>query len=332
MKKIVLDIYGADAGAVTIVNGAAQALKKFPELSIVFVGEQSLALPILEENGCDLTRAEFIDTAEFITNDDPANCVFGGKDETSMVKALLRLKEDDDCFAMLSAGSTGPMLVGTICRLGLIKGLKRPALSSALPVRGGGFVCLADCGANLECPPQELALYALMGDAFMKCMCGLDAPRIGLLSVGREKGKGTPTVCQAYEHISKLPLNFIGNVEGSDLNADIADVIIADGFSGNIMLKCAEATGICAIDIADDTFTRHTDCDLVANAVHTALNDVFDFNRRGGATFLGTSKTVIKMHGCATEETVVACCGQALRLENAGFREKIAQAVVSNKI
>ncbi len=325
MKKIVLDIYGADCGAEKIVKGAALALKEFEGFKIVFVGDRELCKDILNGLQIDPFRTEFIDTSDYITNDEPASCVFGGRDESSLVKALLKLREDDDCFALLSAGSTGAILVGTICRLGLLSGLKRPALSSALPVRGGGRVCLADCGANLECSPSELALYALMGDAFMKCMCNLASPRIGLLSVGKERGKGTKTLTEAYELISALPVNFIGNVEGGDLNTDIVDVIVSEGLAGNILLKCAEMSGICAKEVAGEVISSHDE--QLKNKVYSALDDVFDFNGRGGATFLGTKKTVIKMHGCATEQTVVACCEQALRLEKADFNKKIAEAV-----
>lgn len=330
MKKIIIDIHGADAGIVPIVEGVADTLRTFDELNLVLVGDTQSARTVLSGCGADLSRVEFIDADDFISNDDPANCVFGGRDGSSMVKALLRLKEDDDCFAMLSAGSTGPLLVGSIFRLGLIGGLRRPALSCALPTKSGKLVCLADCGANLECPPKELVLYALMGDAFMKCMCGLDAPRIGLLSVGRERGKGTSNIIEAYELIEKAPVNFIGNVEGSDLNRDVADVIVSEGFAGNIMLKCAEASGLCATEIAACIADKNG-CPDTVKEITSTLEDVFDFNRKGGATFLGTAKTVIKMHGCATRETVVACCAQALRLENAGFSEKIVNAVTGGK-
>lgn len=326
MKKIIIDMHGADAGIIPIINGAAQALSAFDELNLVLVGDTATAKNVLNDCGADFSRIEFIDADDFITNHDPANCVFGGRDGSSMVKALLRLKSDEDCFALISAGSTGPLLVGSICRLGLIDGIKRPALSCALPTKSGKLVCLADCGANLECHPKELLLYALMGDAFMKCMCGMISPRVGLLSVGRERGKGTPNIVGAYDLIDNSPVNFIGNIEGGDLNRDIADVIVAEGFAGNIMLKCAEASGLCAAEIAAE-ISENDGHNGTANKIKEATENVFDFNRKGGATFLGTAKTVIKMHGCATAETVVSCCAQALRLENAGFSEKIAQAV-----
>lgn len=325
MKKIIIDIHGADSGITPIVEGAADALKRFDGLNIVTVGDTA-AKAIFSDVGADMSRIEFIDADDFITNEDSATCVFGGRDGSSMVKALLRLKEDDNCFALLSAGSTGPLLVGSLCRLGLIKGIKRPALSCALPTANGKLVCLADCGANLECLPKELLHYALMGDAFMKCMCGLESPRIGLLSVGRERGKGTANITEAYELLGAAPVNFIGNVEGCDLNSDVADVIVSEGFAGNILLKCAESSGLCAAEIARNIADKNGQFDT-ATEIKKSLEDVFDFNRKGGATFLGTAKTVIKMHGCATRETVVACCAQAIRLENANFSEKIAQAL-----
>ena len=211
------------------------------------VGPAQQLQQILDREGIDPSRYEIVDAEKYIRNSDPPTCVFGGCDDTSMVMAYQRLKQDSDCSALLSAGNTGALLVGSICRLGLLPGLKFPALISALPCNGENLLCLVDCGANTECTANDLTLFARMGNVFAQSYCGIAAPRVGLMSVGREAEKGTPLIRQAHEQISALGLNFVGNVEGSDLVSGYADVIVTDGFSGNLLLKCAESVGKAAI-------------------------------------------------------------------------------------
>ncbi len=328
MAKIVLDIYGADEGVGVIIRGALKALQERAELSVVFVGERALIEEYTKDSGIDEGRMEILHTDDFITNDDPPTVLFGARDHCSMALSLQKLKEDPDCVGLLSAGSTGALLVGSIFRLGLIEGLKTPALSSYLPMAKGDMVCLLDCGANIQCTPKEMARFALMGDAFVRCMTGKEAPRVGLLNVGTEKGKGTPVLQQAYELIEALPLNFIGNVEGSDMVQDKAEVIVADGLSGNILLKSTEAAGLTARGIVAYIKSQMGDAaPEVLSTLTDALHQNFNYNALGGATFLGTKKTVIKMHGCATEDTVLACIDQLSRLHHAGFAEKIEAAL-----
>lgn len=328
MQKIVLDIYGADAGVGVIIRGALKALRQREELSVVFVGERSLIEEYLKDSGIDAARIEIVHTDDHIKGDEPPTVLFGGRDQSSMALSFARLKEDPDCVGMLSAGSTGALLVGSIFRLGLMEGLKSPALSSYLPMARGDLVCLLDCGANIQCTPKELARFALMGNAFVRCMTGKDAPRVGLLNVGTEKGKGTPVLQQAFELIEQLPLNFIGNIEGSDMVQDKAEVIVADGVSGNILLKSAEAAGLTARGVVEHFKTQMGKAaPEVLDSIMDYLHNSFNYNALGGATFLGTQKTVIKMHGCATEDTVLACIDQLSRLHKAGFAEKIKEAL-----
>ena len=220
MTKIVIDTLGADAGFTPIVTGVARALAEKLDIFPVLFGPEKELRQILDAYAIDSSCYEIVDTEAFVRNEDPPTCVFGGAEDTSMVRAYGRLKSDADCGAMLSAGNTGALLVGSICRLGLLPGLKFPALLSALPCNGEHLLCLVDCGANIECTPEDLARFAKMGVGFAKSYCGIPQPRVGLMSVGREKQKGTQLTQQAYALISQLDLNFLGNVEGSDLVSD----------------------------------------------------------------------------------------------------------------
>lgn len=325
MIKIVVDTLGADAGMGPVVTGIAEALRQNIDFFPILVGPSQEIREEMDRYGISADRYELVHAESFIRNEDPPTCIFGGCNDSSMAIAYGRLKNDPECKAMLSAGSTGALLVGSICRLGLQPGLRFPALLSALPCTGEGLVCLVDCGANVECVAEDLVRFARMGDVFAKSYCGLPSPRIGLMNVGREKQKGNALVREAYEKISQLPINFVGNVEGSDLVSGYADVIVTDGFSGNILLKNAEAVGKAAMKIVEK-YGAGADPDVLKR-IQTALFETFDFNSRGGATFLGPKKIVVKMHGSANSDTAVASVEQILRLEKAGFSRAIAEAM-----
>lgn len=323
MNKIIVDIYGADAGVEVVVRGVAKAINKcgiFP----VMVGEQSLIDKIMAENNISNNCYEVIDTDDYITNNEPATCVFGGRDNSSIVLAYERLKKDDECVAMLSAGNTGALLVGSICRLGLLPSIKFPSLCSALPCADDNLICLVDCGAVIDCTANDLVRFAKMGNVFSKCYCGVENPRVGLMSVGREDAKGSALTLEAFKELKELDINFIGNLEGSDMVSGYADVIVTDGFSGNILLKNTEAVGNKAMRIVESVCKDNT---KLATEIKKELSKSFDFNSRGAATFLGTKKTVVKMHGCANEDTTVASIEQILRLEKSNFSQKIAEAL-----
>lgn len=324
MKKVIIDIYGADNGPEPIIKGALRALEVYKELGVIFVGNRQIIESFTKEND----RVEIIETDDFISNTENPQVIFSGREQSSMVLSFSRLKNDEDCIGMLSAGSTGALLIGSIRHLGLIKGLRTPALSSDLPLFNGNMVCLIDCGANIACTPHDLVRFALMGNAFKECMNPENKPRVALLSVGKEEGKGNELTRQAYPLLKELPINFIGNMEGSDFVTGYADVVVCDGFAGNIILKCAESAGLVAKGIVSEIAKMQgKENDELIKAIENHLTLTFDYNSRGGATFLGTEKTVIKMHGCAVENTVVSCIDQLLRLEKANFRQKIKTAL-----
>lgn len=321
MVRIVVDTLGADAGLEPIVTGIAKALNKNIDFFPVLVGPEQQLKAILDAEGIDPARYEILHAEKYIRNQDPPHCIFGGCDDTSMAIAYGRLK--NDCDAMLSAGSTGALLVGSICRLGLLPGLKFPALISALPCGGENLLNLVDCGANVECTADDLVRFAKMGDVFAKAYCGIESPRVGLMSVGREAQKGNALIQEAHKKIAALDLNFVGNVEGSDMVTDYADVIVADGFSGNLLLKCAESVGKRAMELVEQ-FGEGVDRQAL-DRIKNAIFETFDFNSRGGATFLGPRKTVVKMHGSANADTAVASVEQILRLEKANFSKAMAE-------
>lgn len=325
MKKIVIDACGADAGLLPVVRGVAKALRQGIEFFPVLVGPESELKLLLEEAGVKPEQYEILDAQDAITNEDPPTCVFAGREEASLVKAYGRLKSDDSCCGMISPGSTGALLVGSICRLGLLPGLKFPVLASALPCGVENLVCLVDCGANVECTGKDLVRFAKMGDVFARCHCGIEDPKVGLMNVGREPGKGTALLKEAYELISQLPLNFVGNLEGSDIVSGYADVIVTDGLCGNILLKSTEAAGQLAMKILEQEGAGE-DPELIAR-LKKAIFKKLEFNSQGAATFMGPKKNVVKMHGCANEDTTVAAILHVLNLWERDFIGKLSQAL-----
>lgn len=325
MRKIVIDVNGADAGLLPVVDGTVKALKQGVEFFPVLVGPAEELKAMLTDRGISPDCYELVDATDAITNEDPPTCVFAGREESSLVKAYGYLKTHDDCCAMVSPGSTGALLVGSICRLGLVAGLKFPVLGSALPCGPENLVCLVDCGANVECTAADLVRFAKMGDVFSRCHCGIENPRVGLMNVGREEGKGNALAREAYAKLKELPLNFVGNLEGSDLVSGYADVVVTDGFSGNILLKSTEAAGKLAMQIVAQAGSD-ADPELIAK-LQQAIFKKLEFNSQGAATFLGPKKIVVKMHGCANEDTTVSAICHALHLDSNGFIEAMGKAL-----
>ncbi len=318
IKKIVVDTYGADQGEEIIVRGLLKALEDYSELGAVIVGSRQCFEKCLSSGNIDSTRIEFIEAEDFITNEDAPTCVFGGREKSSMVLALKTLKERKDCFAALSAGNTGALFVGAMCRLGLKKGVKAPVLSAAIPTPHGKWVCLLDCGASLNCTPSDLEKFALLGSEFARLAFGVKKPRVGLLSNGKEEKKGTELTKNAYSVLKAADINFIGNVESYDLLSEEVEVVVTDGFSGNVLLKAVETVGAAAIKIVENA-SRELGIEKSPEIqkIIDALSKKFDLNIYGGATFLGTVKPLIKMHGCSTEVTVKSCIEQLVRVEKA---------------
>ncbi len=323
MKKIVIDTLGSDNGADIIINAIAKSIKSL-HIFPVLVGDGDLINRIMQENDIADSQYEIIHTTDYISNNEPATSIFGGRDNCSIALGYKKLKEDDSCFGMLSAGSTGALLIGSICRLGLLNSIKLPALCSALPCTDENLVCLVDCGAVIDCNENDLVKFAKMGNVFSKCYCSIPNPRIGIMSVGREDAKGSALTLKTFDILKTLDLNFIGNLEGNDVVSGYADVIVTDGFSGNILLKNTEAVGKKAIEIVEKFGIQNPE---LISQIKKELLSYFDFNSRGAATFLGTSKTVVKMHGCATEETTISSIKQILRLLDSNFIEEMKHAL-----
>lgn len=321
--KIAIDTKGADKGAEMIVRGAVKALLKHEHLSVVLVGDTDVIKKECEVLSAPMDRIEIIEAPGEITNyDSPAVALFE-KTDSSLVRALEATSQRDDITGLINAGSTGALIAGSMRYLSR-KDRVRPALAAVLPAENGGFTCLVDTGATIDCPASTLLHFARLGRDFMKELYRIEAPRVGLLSNGKESSKGNKVVKEAHVLLLEADdINFIGNVEGNGALSGECDVLVCDGFAGNQVLKVSE--GIARRIITDIVkFSKKTGDESLMKVVGYLMG-IYDFNSLGGGIILGTAKPVIKAHGAANEDSIVNTAGILLNLaENKEIFDKTA--------
>lgn len=300
--KIAIDVMGSDNGPEVLVEGAVKALEKHEDLGIVLFGDEAVISRALSAHSCDMTRVEVVHATDVITNyDNPMEAIFR-KTDASLVKALSALGQRDDLVGLINAGSTGALLAGSL-RYVPAKELKRPALAAILPAEQGGFTCLVDMGANIDCQPHQLVDFAHMGADFMKEFYGIEAPRVGLLSNGTEETKGNKLVKETHALLKQeKDLNFVGNIEGNRALSGDCDVLVADGFAGNQVFKSAE--GIARRIITDIVryAKKNGNPEIMKLVGH--LMGIYDFSALGGGIILGAGKPIIKARGSATADSI----------------------------
>lgn len=303
LTKIVIDTKGNDNGASVIINGAAKALEKFPQLAFVLVGDENQIAKECSSLGMPTERVEIVHASDEITNyDNPAEALYR-KTDSSMIKALEAAAERDDVFGLLSCGNTGVLLAGAMRYLSGAERV-RPVMAAVLPAQNGSFTCLVDTGATIDCTPAMLHHFAKLGSAFMRDMYAIESPKIGLLSNGAEPTKGNKLVKETHVILAEDDmLNFIGNVEGSNALSGVCDVLVCDGFAGNQVLKVTEGTATRIItDIMK--YAHRTGGDEIKKlAMH--LMSIYDIGSLGGGIILGAKKSVIKIRGNAGGEAVI---------------------------
>ena len=332
--KIIVDALGGDYAPKEAVLGALDALELKKSLHVVLVGDQGLIRNELAGKTYDVARLEIVHAPEVISNDEVPTTAVKTKKESSIVKGLELLASDPDALGFVSAGSTGAVLVAAYMKLGRIKGVSRPALAPALPTLKGKPVILCDCGANVDCKPINLLHFAVMASAFSCAVTDTVKPIVGLLSNGAEDKKGNELNREAFELLKNSPyIEFKGNCEARDMLSGDFDVVVADGFNGNIALKSAEGTAGAIFSILMDGIKRGGfKAKLGALLLKPVLKDVktrMDYNSQGGACFLGVNKVVVKAHGASKRKSICASILQARKLAKSGVVEKIRASVQS---
>lgn len=327
--KIVVDAFGGDYAPQEIVAGAVKALQKNEKLNVVLVGDKEKITEILQNLIFVSERLEIVHAPDVVTMDESPTVAIRTKKTSSIVVAYDYLKQNDDAVALVSAGSTGATLTGAVLKLGRIKGISRPALAPILPTMNDGQVMLLDCGANAECKAENLLDFGIMGNEYMKAM-GVKKPRIALLNIGTEEEKGSEMVKQAHELLKKSKLNFIGNIEARDVMRGNVDVVVSDGFAGNICLKTIEGTAEILFgelkSITKSSFKAKLGALMLKKNLY-GLKGKYDYKKVGGAPLLGVAKIVLKCHGNSKADSIATTIEQAYTLAKNKMIDKMSKAV-----
>ena len=330
MKKIVLDCLGGDNGLPAMLDGAVAALELHPELNLVLVGDAAVIGPRVAKFGA---RVEIIDTKENIAMDEHPTQAIRQKPHSSLVLGLEQLKTRDDCGALLSAGSTGAVLTGGFMKIGRIPGVSRPALCPELPTQiDGQEFMLIDCGANMDCTPVNLVHFAVMANQFQLAM-GKNNPRVALLNVGTEVTKGNETVKQTHALLTKLhaagQINFVGNIEADQVFKGGADIVVADGFWGNVLLKSIEGTVKFVFKAVKQVMKQGFFTKIGALLVGGKLKKFKQkkMESQAASIFIGLKKPVLKMHGNADAAKVTAALADALQVVDLDLSTRIETAL-----
>lgn len=331
--KIIVDAMGGDNAPQAPVMGAIQASKEYG-VDIILVGKSEEILKVLAGNGIsDLPPGVEVSYASEVVEmcDDPATA-FRKKKDSSLTVGLTLLKEGaGDAF--VSAGSTGALLSGATLVAKRVKGIRRAALAPVVPTGNGGAV-LIDCGANAECPPEYLLQFAYMGSYYAEKVLGRTKPKVGLLNIGAEPSKGTTLQTTVYPMLEAAGesgrINFVGNVEAREAVEGAVDVIVSDGYSGNIFLKTMEGTGLFLARELKKMFTKNLSSKLAALLVSGGLKDfkkLMSSSEVGGTALLGISKPVIKAHGSSDAYAIQNAVRQAKDFAASGLIEDIVQNI-----
>ena len=253
------------------------------------------------------------------------------KKDSSLVRAFDTLRTNEEYTGLLSAGSTGAVLTGGFLKIGRIPGVSRPACSPILPTINGGSVVLVDSGANMDCKPVNLVHFAVMASTYSKCVLGVENPRVALVNVGTEAEKGNELTKEVYKLLENCKeINFVGNMESRDLLSGNYDVVVADAFAGNVLLKATEGSILELLKLIKREIKASFSAKIGAifmRKVFKKLKVTLDYNNKGGAVLLGCKKVIVKAHGSSKYKSIVACIGQLLAAHQSGLVTKIADAV-----
>ena len=328
MIHIYLDAMGGDNAPQCTVEGAIEFLRSDSDARITLGGAAREIEPLLQGAEDVKSRITIDECTEIITNHESPVMGIRQKKDSAQVKGMLMVR-DGAADAFVSAGSTGATLAGGMFRLGRIPGVERPALAPLIP-NGKDYFCLIDCGANVDCLPQYLPQFGVMGAAYVKLMRGFENPRVGLVNIGAESEKGNALAKAAYPPMEQAPFNFVGNVEGRDITGDVADVVVCDGFSGNLILKFMEGVagtllGIIKKEIMGDT--RSKIGGLLAKPAFKRVKKTMDYTEVGGAPLLGVKGVVVKAHGSSNGHAIACAIRQAAQMKRKGLVEDIEREI-----
>jgi len=328
--RIAIDAMGGDHAPKEIVRGALKAVKQFPDIEVTLIGDKEKICSFLTNED----RITIIHTEEMIdATDEPVRAVRRKKNSSMVLMA--REVNEGRADACISAGNTGALMAAGLFVVGRIEGIERPALAPTLPTVGGEGFLLLDAGANVDARPEHLLQYALIGSIYAEKVLGIHRPRVGLLNVGTEDQKGNELAKRAFDLIKDTNLNFVGNVEGRDLLEGVADVVVTDGFTGNVALKTIEGTAISLFSMLKAALTSSFTSKLATAVLKpqlVGLKKKMDYSEYGGAALFGLKAPVIKAHGSSDANAVYHAIRQAREMVVKNVTETVKRAIEDNNL
>ncbi|MBQ5988231.1 MAG: phosphate acyltransferase PlsX [Oscillospiraceae bacterium] len=329
--NVIVDAFGGDNAPDAVIEGSILAVQNLG-VKITLVGDEKLINEAAEKHNLVLTGIDVVhaDTV-FDIHEEPTEIIKSGKNSSMAVG--LGLLHDGKGDAFVSAGSTGALVVGATFIAKRLKGVKRAALAPIMPAKDGYFMLL-DGGANTECRPEALVQFGLMGSAYMEKVMGIKEPRVGLLNIGAEETKGRELEIETYKLLEKSPVNFVGNIEARDMPFSKCDVLVADGYTGNIALKLYEGMGLYFAKTLKGMLTKNLKTKLAAGLLMDQVNDFkkkMDYSEVGGAVLMGISGTVIKAHGSSDGKAFYNAIRQAKECVETGVSERISSYLEMQK-
>ncbi|MFA9398716.1 MAG: phosphate acyltransferase PlsX [Clostridiaceae bacterium] len=329
--KIAVDGMGGDFSPSKIVKGSIDAVNQWQDIEIIITGPKDKIKKELDENSYKGTRISILDATQIIgLNEHPVQAIRTKKD-SSLYKAL-KLVKDKEADAVISAGSTGAFMAGSLLVIGRIKGIDRPALAPVMPGKNGKFMVI-DVGANAECKPINLVQFALMGKTYYENVLNVPNPSVGLVNIGVEEEKGNELTKAAYKLLKQEDINFIGNVEPRDITSGDTNILVCDGFVGNTVLKMYEGVtsnvfGILKKEIMSST--KGKIAGLMLKPVFKKIKKDFDYKEEGGAAFIGVNGISIKAHGSSDEKAIKNAIRQAIICYDNKVIDKIKEGISKN--
>jgi glycerol-3-phosphate acyltransferase PlsX len=328
--RIVLDAMGGDHAPEVAVEGGVMAAREYGT-EVVLVGPQEVVEAELAKHDTAGLSLPVVHASQVIEMTDEPSMAARKKKDSSMVVGM-KLVRSGEADAFTTAGNSGGALAAALFHLGRIKGIKRPALSTVFPTRKG-LCFISDVGANTDCKPIYLLQFGIMGSAYAERVLGIPNPRVGIVSTGEEEGKGSILVKEAFKLLKESDLNFIGNVEGKDIPAGLADVVVTDGFSGNVAIKLAEGVAALLMEVMEEEIRKRPTAVLGALLARSALREVksrLDYSEYGGAPLLGLDGVVIVGHGRSNAKAIKNMVRVGREAVEKGMLEAIKEGIAGS--
>ncbi len=327
--KIIVDAFGGDNAPLEVIKGAAEAVAKL-DVEIILTGNEKIIRETAEKNGISLDKISIIHTESVIDIHEEPTMVIKDKSDCSMAVGLKALNEGKG-DAFVSAGSTGALVVGATFLAKRIKGVKRAALAPIMPTAKGHMI-LVDGGANVDCRPEMLVQFGVMGSCYMNKVMGISKPKVGLVNVGSEDTKGRELEIEAYKQFRNAPVDFYGNLEAREVPFGECEVVVSDGFTGNVLLKLYEGMGSYFSHTLKDMLTSNLGGKIAALMIMPKIKEFrkkMDYKEVGGAVLLGISKPVIKAHGSSDGKAFYNAIRQAKNCVDGNIIEEITSSLAN---